>query len=487
MPVPTDVPAPEEPSDALAPTPSHPYVRTAVETTLFLAGATVWYWRHPSYSDWDLNFDWQSWKSKLFSDRQIVFDDNLFNTNGSVHPAAGAVYYQIARGNGLGPGASLLASFLASTAWEYFAEFNEKPSTNDLILTPAAGAVIGEAGYRLGRFFAAGEPNIANCIGAVLFSPVATLNDSAVCRQGRGEPPFDGAGFTRQTWHRLAVEIGWARSVFDGANVTDETTFALYADVITHRPYGRPGEGSTTVRPGQWTAISSTNLIGEARLRGTWFHTQTMLWGRYLRRYSETTEGLRGRPDGWGAMVGLGSTFDYDSRDLPGGWDRTASAGILGPMLDFATRRGAFALRAELSAQYGFTMIQSLVYPEAAPAFANDFVKSELRQQGYYYAHGLTSLATLALDAGDFELRLSGRTTAVWSINQDDRFQGMITNNFALSDTRVFLRAAAAARPFGGPVRVALAFDQVSRGSHLPGYAFQSDERRAGLSTFVVF
>ena len=93
--------------------------------------------------------------------RQVVFDDDLFSTNGLAHPIAGSLYYQIARGNGLSPLASFVTSFIASTVWEYFTEWDEKPSTNDLIFTPAGGAVIGEATYRLGRMFAAGSPGWA--------------------------------------------------------------------------------------------------------------------------------------------------------------------------------------------------------------------------------------------------------------------------------------------------------------------------------------
>jgi len=76
---------------------------------------------------------------------EITFDGDHFNTNAAGHPLDGTAYYQIARGNGLGPGASFVSSFLASMFWEYFVEIPENPSLNDLILTPTAGAIIGEA------------------------------------------------------------------------------------------------------------------------------------------------------------------------------------------------------------------------------------------------------------------------------------------------------------------------------------------------------
>jgi hypothetical protein len=53
-------------------------------------------------------------------------------------------------------GESFLASFLSTVAWKYFGEWNQVHSINDLVMSPAAGWVIGEATYRVGRWFAAG-------------------------------------------------------------------------------------------------------------------------------------------------------------------------------------------------------------------------------------------------------------------------------------------------------------------------------------------
>ena len=179
------------------------------------ASGSIWYWRHPAKNSWELHFDWNDWRAKMFSTRMVVFDNDLFATNGLAHPFAGAIYYQVARGNGLSPLASFVASFLTSTAWEYLAEWDEKPSTNDLIFTPAGGAVIGEATYRLGRMFAAGSPSMGNCMGALLFSPIATLNEARVCRTGERQPT-DEFGLPARTWHYLAFNLGQAYFSFDG-------------------------------------------------------------------------------------------------------------------------------------------------------------------------------------------------------------------------------------------------------------------------------
>ena len=76
---------------------------------------------------------------------------------------------------------------------------------------------------------------------------------------------------------------------------------------------------------------------------------------------------------------------------------------------------------------------------------------------------------------------------AYWSINSGDRNQGQLTDNFSLRDERIYLRAAATLRILGGPLRAALAFDQINRDSQLPGSSYSGVERRASLSAETVF
>ena len=154
----TPIGAPEEEDNR--PVVSHPYLYTTVEIALVLAGGTVWYLRNGTDERWSRAVEWRSWKRKLLA-HDVTFDTDHFNTNSVGHPLGGTAYYQIARGNGLGPGAAFLSSVLASTFWEYFVEIPEHPSLNDLILTPIGGAVIGEASYQLGRYFARSGTGVA--------------------------------------------------------------------------------------------------------------------------------------------------------------------------------------------------------------------------------------------------------------------------------------------------------------------------------------
>ena len=216
-------------------------------------------------------------------------------------------------------------------------------------------------------------------------------------------------------------------------------------------------------------------------------HAGGVWWGRYYRNYVAPDETAHRETDGWGMMLGLGSTFDFDSRDLPLEWDRVVTAGLAGPMLEYSSRHGGLITRATFNAQYGFSMVTSLAFPGAAAAYANSTIKSELQENGYYYAQSLTGAATLSLNDEPIEVYLRARVGAYWSINSDDRYQGEITDNFSLHDQRIYLRAAATLRILGGPLRAALAFDQINRDSQLPGSSYSGVERRVSLAARTVF
>lgn len=78
-------------------------------------------------------------------------DNPLFNY--VLHPYAGAAYFMAARSCGFNFYQSLLYSSLVSTVgWEFGIEaFMERPSIQDLFITPLAGSIIGEGFYRLKR------------------------------------------------------------------------------------------------------------------------------------------------------------------------------------------------------------------------------------------------------------------------------------------------------------------------------------------------
>ncbi|MDD2310513.1 MAG: DUF3943 domain-containing protein [Desulfuromonadaceae bacterium] len=73
-----------------------------------------------------------------------VIDNDKFYINYILHPYWGATYYTRARERGFDKGSSFLYSTLISTLYEFGPEcFYEKPSIQDLIVTPVAGSLLG--------------------------------------------------------------------------------------------------------------------------------------------------------------------------------------------------------------------------------------------------------------------------------------------------------------------------------------------------------
>jgi len=459
----------------------HPYLYTTLETAAGLAIGAAWYMRNGTDPRWDRALEWRSWKRKLFSTEDIVFDGDHFNTNTVGHPLDGAVYYQIARGNGLGPGASFLSSFLASTFWEYFVELPEHPSLNDLIMTPVGGAILGEATYQLGRYFAKSGSGTIRCAGALVFAPVATLNDRPFCRVR--------PGVLIPSAH-LGLSLGINRAIFDERVVKDEFVLQLGSEIVSNRAYQRPGEGAVVVGPGQWTAIYLDSRLGEDMLEGIWLHARTVWGGRYDRNYrtiGDETDlpGAGGRPRGWGVLLAIGSSADYRMRQIPQGHDRIAGVGFGGPTFEWSMRR-SYVLRAFLSAEYAFALVDSMAYRAYILSLVDDVIKTSLRDSGYYYGHGVVSAATLTADFGPIGFVADGRGAWYWSLNGADPAQSAIQRDVLLHDSRIYLSAALWTRPLGA-FRFGIGVEHVRRTSNMLGTTVVGTESDVMATTAIGF
>ncbi len=92
------------------------------------------------------------WFRNVFK-RGFEWDHDKFYFNYILHPYAGAVYYMGARSCGFNAWQSLLYSTCISTIfWELGIEaFMERPSIQDLFITPLVGSLIGEGFYKIKR------------------------------------------------------------------------------------------------------------------------------------------------------------------------------------------------------------------------------------------------------------------------------------------------------------------------------------------------
>lgn len=107
------------------------------------------------------------------------WDHDKFVFNYVLHPYAGAVYFMSARSVGFNFWQSLLYSTIISdVGWEFGIEaFMERPSYQDLFITPLVGSAIGEGFYKLKRHLVQndyrlfGSPVLGNIV-AFLIDPV---------------------------------------------------------------------------------------------------------------------------------------------------------------------------------------------------------------------------------------------------------------------------------------------------------------------------
>lgn len=81
------------------------------------------------------------------------WDHDKFYFNYILHPYAGAVYFMAARSCGFNAWQSLLyCTIISNIGWEFGVEaFMERPSIQDLFITPLVGSAIGECFYKLKR------------------------------------------------------------------------------------------------------------------------------------------------------------------------------------------------------------------------------------------------------------------------------------------------------------------------------------------------
>lgn len=118
------------------------------------------------------------WKNHVIKEGP-EWDHDKFYFNYLLHPYAGAVYYMAARSCGFNVWQSLLySSLISNVGWEFGIEaFMERPSIQDLFITPLVGSAIGEGFYRLKRhivehgYTLGGSPVLGNIV-AFLIDPV---------------------------------------------------------------------------------------------------------------------------------------------------------------------------------------------------------------------------------------------------------------------------------------------------------------------------
>jgi hypothetical protein len=464
----------------------HPY-RALAEITALLAGGAVWYWWDADFNapDWELAWDRPSWKSKLITFDAVRFDENLFDTNARSHPRAGLGYYLVARGNNLTLAESFLVSTASSVFWEYVVEFRERPSINDMILTPLAGMSLGEPLFRFGEFFSRGASTVINHTLGTTLSPISALNDYLGDESPGPAAELDVNGLPADNVHRFALGASLASAVFDERDRRSETAFQVDGELTNIAGYARPGAFLRRVRGGDFTQMGMRLSLAGGEAVAFDVGSRVSLAG--MSRQNVRPDGLLGMR-GLGGWLALGSAFEYSMRRRPGVQrDELVIANILGPMSEVLLPRGELRLRLRTQAFLNFGMIHSLAYERALGHQQLVGAKTVLASRGYYYAYGLTATSQAVARYKAFELAIEGRVDRFRSIQGLDRNQERVTNDFQLFDRRTRGRAWFTLHPPRGLTEISVELEWIRRTGTMPGYIENLVERRGQLTLAFVW
>ena len=136
----------------VGPPPPHHTIKTlGTLMGLSLIGIGVYAWAPTSFTGADKENAWPEARDhfKEAWTKPPVFDKDKEGVNFLGHPYFGMNYYLSQRNYGESPLYSFLVSTLTSTCFEYFIEsWSERPSVQDLLITPIVGSILGELVFR---------------------------------------------------------------------------------------------------------------------------------------------------------------------------------------------------------------------------------------------------------------------------------------------------------------------------------------------------
>lgn len=373
------------------------YVRLALEEVVLLGAGfgQYWYDREQNSRDWQFNYDWASFRARL-EGKAYAFDTNGFDTNFVFHPAAGTLYYLTARSNRFGPFESLAIAFGTSAIWEFFGEFQEKVSINDLVVTPVAGMAWGETLTQLGAYFLRECPSTANQILGSALAPFTALHDAVdgaehltVCD---GESP---------SARRFRFNVQGGETWSEGHSPYASLRAGLETEVIHLSDFARLGTESSIFTDGNVSRlrfVTGFSNVGAITVSDLSFLTQTVIAGLHYRNNVLEAGELRRHEAIFGFMVGAEYTrHRYDPRADP---DRVFLLDL--PALTTRYYGGTKLVGWEVALDAGgaFGAADSMVLSRPATAAYDPDLTSVAAAEGYNHVVGVTLNPRLRFDLG---------------------------------------------------------------------------------------
>ncbi|MGK5088397.1 DUF3943 domain-containing protein [Bdellovibrionota bacterium FG-2] len=420
------------------------YLRAGIELLAFLGAGSIWYWSDSDLNtpDWDLDWNWESWRKKLTLDPGgVSFDNNAFETNAFEHAKSGTAFYLTGRSNNLNILESFLFSVAAATVWEYFGEFREKVSINDVILTPVAGMAIGEVFSQLGAFFERSDGNLVTKTLGMIFGTQHRFHNWVDSTYPTRSQNLDRFGFTNDIWHELKLELGMGREMVAGKLDSHFYEVTLGTELINVKDYGKPGQVKRILTDGNFSQLLIKGATGSEDWSSLTFFFKAALAGYYKQ---SIVEDKRGDLKGYSFFVGVASAYEHSTQTNNSGIDdKLGIVNVLGPTMELNYYHNGVQIRAKLDVFGDFALVRSYSYDRwlgKNGAQAAEELKSVLRNQKYYYAMGVTIRPQISAKYKHFELGAELQYDAFDSIEGEDRFQSKVTRDSNITDVREQLK-----------------------------------------------
>ncbi|HET9957549.1 MAG TPA: DUF3943 domain-containing protein [Polyangiaceae bacterium] len=380
------------------------------EVGLLLAGTGYYFMQHEVNSlDWTFDYSWDTVEAKLTGDA-YSFDTNFFKTNTLAHSGAGTLYYLAARGNYLSPAESLAVGFFASAAWEFFAEFRERVSINDQMVTPFGGFAFGEAMTQVGRLFLRGCDSTSFGILGAVFAPSESLHRSIDGTQLPRARRCNSSGFSTRDDYVLRLGLGasfsgtW--SARDGRGWLLAHGEALILDVPKNQTVQEPWRA---FYDGGLSQLSVRVQAAADELREIDVIARGSLFGSAYRDVTTNTV----------ALLALGAGVNYSERRYSAApAPRDPFFVLEAPALFAYWRRGYGHQRLELGLVAGASFVQAGAF--ALPVYLQTNTADELTpvvaNRGYSHGFGLTLSPHLRWTSPFHEVWLGARVDRAWAV-----------------------------------------------------------------------
>jgi hypothetical protein len=394
------------------PQPPH-YLRTTLEQlAIFGAGiGQYWYDQNQNSKDWQFKYDWPSLQKRL-EGGAYSFDSNGFDTNFLFHPFSGSLYYSSARANHLGPFGALAVAFTSSFLWEFFGEFQERPSINDIIVTPYAGMAWSETTTQLGAFFFRSCSSTANDIIGSSLAPLVALHDAA---DGARRVHSDCQQSSSR--HRFRFSLSGGEAWSEGISPHPVLTASAHTEVIHLPTFAQPGFGWSTFADANVSRFGLDLSVNEPRssdVTDVTLLTQTVVAGLHYRDNYPRARALERREVIFGLLIG--AEYSRHRYDPAGAADRIFLLNVPAVTTRYYGHSAGVGWELSLDAGGLFGAADALALPRALQHGPAPDLTSVAQGEGYNHVagFGLNPRARLELGAAEIGLELRSDRMFAW-------------------------------------------------------------------------